>query len=714
MKVVLQSEAAECGLACMAMVASAHGLHLQLSELRQRCVLSMKGMNLSRLMGVADALGLQARALRVELEQLPRLRLPCILHWGMNHFVVLERVGRRDVSVIDPAFGRRRLSLQEVSAQFSGVALELSPGAQFSRRAALPAVRLSELTGRLVGIGRSLGLILLLSLALQVFVMSAPFLLQWVIDQVLVTADLDLLLLLGVGFALLLLMQVAVTVLRGWAVIWLSARLGLQWTAQVFGHLLKLPLEFFQKRHLGDVTSRMASVRSIQNTLTHSAVEAVIDGLMAMAVLSMMVLYSWKLALVTVLAMLLYLGVRLLAFHAMRSASEQQIVASAQQQSHLLESIRGMQSLKVAGIEAMRQSRYLNLLQTSTDREVQVARLQVGLSSANALILGGERIAVVWIGALLALAGGFSVGMLIAYLAYRELFSQRMSGLIDKCMEFRMLRLHGERLADIVRAEPEPQSALGAAVELPAQCSIEVRNLGFRYAEGEPWVLRGLSFRIEAGQALAIIGHSGCGKSTLLKLLLGLLKPSEGSIEVAGVELGRLGPRAFRAHVGAVMQDDQLFAGSIAENIALNAQEPDESRILQAARLAAIDQEIASMPMGYHSLIGDMGTSLSGGQKQRVILARALYREPRILFLDEATSHLDVACERLVNSAVQQLRITRVIVAHRPQTIASADRVLELRDGQVLRDYTPQPVDVDAMVTETVPASHACRLEAVA
>jgi len=257
-----------------------------------------------------------------------------------------------------------------------------------------------------------------------------------------------------------------------------------------------------------------------------------------------------------------------------------------------------------------------------------------------------------------------------------------------------MLRLHGERhgerLADIVLAPPEDDQALPEALP-PQDVRIEVRNLSFRYAEGEPWVLRDCSFSIAPGESVAIIGASGCGKTTLVKLLLGLLKPSEGSIHVGGHDLHKLGARNVRAIVGAVMQDDQLFAGSIADNIGFFDPEFDLGRVEQAARLAAVHEDIAAMPMGYHGLIGDMGSSLSGGQKQRIILARALYRQPKLLFLDEATSHLDVGNEQLVNTAIRRLQVTRVIVAHRPETIASADRVLVMEQGRIVQELRPQP-----------------------
>jgi ATP-binding cassette subfamily B protein RaxB len=279
--------------------------------------------------------------------------------------------------------------------------------------------------------------------------------------------------------------------------------------------------------------------------------------------------------------------------------------------------------------------------------------------------------------------GRLTVGMLFAFFAYKETFAARVSGLIDKAVDLKMLRLQGERLADIVLTAPEADTAMPGR---EVGTGIELRDVHFRYADGEPEVLRGLSLTIEPGESVAIVGPSGCGKSTLLKLMLGIHEPTSGVVLVGGVPLPRLGLRAWRDQVGVVMQDEPLFSGSVADNISFFAADPDPEWLRQCARVAAVHDEIEAMTMGYHTLIGDMGTALSGGQKQRILLARALYKRPRILMLDEATSALDIERERVVNQGVRQLALTRVLVAHRPETIASAGRVIALQEGRVAQD----------------------------
>ena len=689
---ILQSQASECGIACLAMMLAHHGNHQGVRDLRSRFGTSLKGVTLPQLISMAQASGLSARALRLDMDELASLQVPCILHWDLNHFVVLAKAGRHKITIFDPARGKRVLDRTEVSRHFTGVALELSPGVDFQPHPPAPAVTVRQLTGRVAGLWRTLGLVLALSAALQVFVIIGPFFMQWVVDQVMVSGDRDLLTVLGIGFGLALAMQVSIGLLRGWSVTYLSNQLGLQWMGNVFAHLLKLPLEFFEKRHLGDIVSRMGAVRAIQRTLTTSFVESLVDGIMAIVTLAMMLVYSWKLAMVTLLAVGLYMGIRTVAYRPLRDGTEQQLVAAAKQQSHLLESIRGMQSLKVTGTQGLREAAYQNLMHETTNHELWLARVGLGFNSANQLVFGVERIAVIWIGALLALSNQFSLGMLIAYLAYKDQFAQRIASLIDKWIEFRMLRLHGERLADIVLTPPETDASASFDGRLPQVASLQVEGLCFRYGDGEPDVIQDCSFEVRPGESVAIVGPSGCGKTTLIKLLLGLLSPTAGTIRFGGQDIRKLGLRNFLGTVGAVMQDDRLFAGSVAENIAFGEEVVDFERVEAVARMAAIHDEIAAMPMGYHSLIGDMGTTLSGGQKQRVILARALYREPTMLFLDEATSHLDVKCERLVNAAVRDMKITKVIIAHRRETIASADRVLTLRGGRLVDGLPPQRV----------------------
>jgi len=683
--VILQTEGAECGLACLAMIAARHGFDSDLATLRRRFSVSMKGATMADLVRVAGLLHLNPRAVRAEMEHLPQLELQCILHWDLNHFVVLKEVSGGRAVIHDPARGVRRLSLAEVSRHFTGIALELTPEADFRPGVEKQTVGLRQLLGRVTGLKRSLVQIFLLALALEAFVLLTPFYLQWVVDGVLVSNDRDLLVTLGIGFGLLVLIQVGAGAIRSWAVLHLSATLNLQWLGNVFAHLMRLPVSWFDRRHTGDVMSRFGAVQQIQKTMTTSFVEAVLDGLLVVVTLAMMLVYSGTLTTIAAAGVAAYALLRRAFFRPLREATEEAIVFDAKRSTHFLESLRGVQSIKLFNRQADRQARFMNLVVDAMNADIATRRLDLMFVVLHKLVFGLERVAVIWIGALLVLEHRFSVGMLFAFLAYREQFAQRVSALIDKAVELKMLRLQGERLADIVLAEPEP------VVDAPARLgqetpTLQLVDIGFAYSAAEAPVLRKLNLRIEPGDSVAIVGPSGCGKTTLLKCMLGILAPQAGQIRIGGVDLQQIGLRAWRDMIGTVMQEDQLFAGSIIDNITFFDADADTKWAEQCARVAAIADEIEAMPMGWHTLVGDMGTSLSGGQRQRILLARALYKRPKFLFLDEATSALDVEREREVNAAIRQLAITRVIVAHRPETIASAGRVIVLQDGRVAQD----------------------------
>ncbi|WP_304040260.1 peptidase domain-containing ABC transporter [Metallibacterium scheffleri] len=677
---LLQTEAAECGLASAAMVACFYGHDLDLPSLRQRESLSLKGMTLTQLIAVAGRLDLATRPLRVEMEHLRHLRMPCILHWDLNHFVVLKQATAKFLVIHDPAQGVRRMRMEEASKHFTGVALELWPAAQFKPQKARQSISIKGLMGEVHGLKRGLTQVLLLALALEGLVLVGPFYLQWVIDQVLVTHDASLLGVLVLGFLLLTVFQVAVTAMRAWSIVWISATLSVQWVSNLFGHLLHLPLAFFEKRHIGDVVSRFGSVQTIQRTLTTQFVGAILDGLMSIITLVVMALYSVPLTGLVLGAFALYALLRWGIFRPLRRATEDHLVYAARQQSDLLESIRGMQALKLANQQDQRRARYANTLVDTTQREIAIQRWTLAFQASNGLVFGAGRVLLIGLAALLVLRGEFSVGMLVAFVAYADQFTQRAGNLIDHWNEFKMLGLHAERVADIALTEPEAQlHGTYAGPDPDPEPRLEVKNLSFRYADGEPWVIQDLSFSIALGESLAIAAPSGTGKTTLAKLVLGLLEPTTGQILYGGIDIRTLGLAHYRSQVGAVMQEDSLFTGSIADNISLFDPETTPLKIEAAARQAQIHDEIAAMPMGCQTLVGDMGSSLSGGQKQRVLLARALYRKPRFLVLDEATSHLDVRTEQKVTGSLKRLKLTKLVFAHRRETLESADRVIQLR-----------------------------------
>lgn len=686
---ILQNESAECGLASLAMVANAHGAGLTLSELRRRFSISTKGATVKRLLDVASEIGFRGRAARVETEDLRRISTPCILHWDFSHFLVLESASNRGVILLDPAKGRRSASWAEVGQHFTGVAIELQPKSKFApNRIRAKKVRLLEVTGTIRGVWHSGLVVLCLSLTLQFITLAGPLYMQWVVDQVLIANDVDLLSVLALSFAVLVALEAVFNASRGWLLAYVSTTVLVQWNGNVFSHLLRLPMAWFEKRHLGDVMSRAGATQAIQRTLTSSFAEAVIDGLMASATLVLMLVYSPHLTVVAVFALMVYLLFQAVIYSRLREAMEQNLVRNARVNTHLIETIRGIQAVKLNGGEGIRLAQLENFLIDAMRSELQIAKLRVSTTTVNTSVFGLERVVVIWLGALSVLDGTLSLGMLVAYLAYKELFARRAMSFIDKWQEFRVLGLHVERLSDIVTTPIVGRSQYTILLD-SADRSLEFVDVSFRYSDSDPWILEHCSFRVESGECVALIGASGCGKSTLAKILLGLLPPTYGMVKLGGVNIEQLSASDLREQLAAVMQDDQLFSGSISDNISFFDTESDRCRVEDAATKAGLAHEIEAMPMKYDTLVGDLGSSLSGGQRQRLVLARALYRNPRVMLLDEATSHLDIRNEELVNDAIRKLSLTRLIIAHRPQTIASADRVLELGGGKVFAVQCP-------------------------
>jgi ATP-binding cassette subfamily B protein RaxB len=674
--VIFQTEAAECGLTCLAMIAAYYGKGIDLHELRRRFSISLRGTTLAHIIRFADRLDMTGRPLRIELEDLPLLKAPCVLHWDMSHFVVLKAATSKHVVVHDPALGKRTLSYAEASHHFTGVALELTPTPDFTSQDESPRLKLKDLTGRVVGLKRALGQIFALAAGLEIFAIISPLFLQLTIDKVVATTDRDLLVTLGAGFMLLIVLQALLGGIRSWTTLYFGTTLKLQWYANIFSHLVRLPVSFFEKRYFGDIMSRFESAEAIQRTLTNNFIEALLDGIISIFVLAVMFFYSVKLALVVVFSVLLYALLRNIAYQPLRGSMEDQIIRMAKQQSFFIETLRGIRTIKTFGREDNRKTKWMNLLVDTTNAQVATEKLNIMFHSANILIFGLQTVAIVWLGALLVLRGGFTVGMLFAFVAYQELFKARITALVDRLFEFRMLSLQAQRLADVVFEKPEAH-LLDVPSTDPADSFIEVKSLFFRYSDIDPWLLENVNLRIEPGECVAIVGPSGAGKSTLLKLMAGLLVPQAGDVVISGHSVST-SRAAVLGRVGFVLQDDSLFNGTISENISFAADIPDMDRVEECARLACLDDDILAMPMGYNTLIGDMGGALSGGQQQRLLLARALYAQPSILILDEATSHLDVPTEQRIAAMLAELRMTRVFAAHRPETIAIANRVITL------------------------------------
>lgn len=670
------------------MIAGHFGYHIELGELRRRYSVSLKGATLNQLKRTASALGLSSRALRLELEEITELRCPCILHWNLNHFVVVEKTrstisGKVTAVILDPAVGRKTLSLAELSKHFTGIALELLPTENFQRKSKQQTISIAEISGRIIGFRRALAKVILLAIVLEIFAIGSPLFNQFVVDEVIISGDKELLKTLAIGFILLLSTQAAISLARSWFLMRWSIDIGIKLTAKVFAHLIRLPISFFEKRSTGDIVSRFSSINSIQNTLTNIFVESALDGLMAILALIMMIIYSAKLSIIVLLSVIFYLAVRFVFYAPLREASRERTILAAKEGNFFIETLRAMTPIKLFSHEAERQGKWLNLKYDIINRDIETQKLAVLFKVFNLFVSGSQNIAMFYIGAELVMENSLTVGMLMAFSSYAATFSSRIFNLADSFISLKMLDVHLERLSDIALEPAEVSSSVKVDSKrlIP---DIVLRDVRFQYAESEPYILDGVNLSIFAGENIAIVGPSGCGKTTLCKIVLGLLSPTAGEITIGATPIEKIGTDSYRKMVGTVMQDDVLLTGSISDNIGFFDANTDIEWVEECAKLAAIHDEIASMPMGYQTLVGDLGSGLSGGQKQRILVARALYKRPNILILDEATSHLDINNERLVNSALKKLQITRITIAHRPETIASADRVVKIEGKSVV------------------------------
>ncbi|MFL0863820.1 peptidase domain-containing ABC transporter [Vibrio parahaemolyticus] len=680
---IMQTEMAECGLACIAMIATYHGHKLDVSYLRNIHTTSLDGMNLQQMLLLANNLDLAGRAIKCPLEKINKLSFPCILHWDLNHFVVLTGITSKGVRINDPAIGKRILSVSEISDHYTGVALELTPTIKFKKRDSRERMQLSQLWTRIVGLQSNLVSLLALSLVLQFIALTNPYYMQWVVDEVLLSHDKSLLTVLAIGFSLLLFINVIATAIRSYLILRLSSMMNMQLGINLLRHLLRLPMTYFEKRHIGDLVSRFSSLSQIREQLTTGLTEALVDGFMSVAVLCMMFVYSSQLTVIVLISVIIYALLRVSLYTRLKRYTEEMIRASAKEQSNFLESIRGIQTIKLHTSEYMRQSLWQNRYADLINAEIKLGKLNISFKLVNNLLFGLENIIVIYFSAIMVMNESLTVGMVLAYVAYKGQFTEHITKLIEQTISFRMMRLHLERISDIALSQVENNREAKILLG-DIKGEVKLDNVSFRYGKDRSWIVKNCNLTIKPGESIAIIGDSGCGKTTLVKLMLGLLEPSEGRILIDGKDIRKVGLIDYRKQVAAVMQDDTLLSGSILDNITFFDPEPSLIKVQKSAHQAAIDTDINSMPMGYNSLVGDMGNQFSGGQIQRLLLARALYKQPKVLFMDEATSHLDVQNEIYIGKNIQSLNMTRVIIAHRQETIKQADRVVKMNQGMII------------------------------
>lgn len=674
-----QGTIAECGLACLTMISVYHGHNVDLRSMRLKFPVNSRGITLSTLMDMCHSMGFLSRPIKLELDNIDKLKTPCVLHWDLEHFVVLSKVKRNLVIINDPAKGVLKLSFDEVSKHFTGIALEITKSESFTIITEKKKIKVFEVLGKIRGWSKTFLTVIFISFLLEVFSIVNPFYMQWIIDQVIVSADNSLLTLLSLIFLSIAIVNPVVSGFRDWCITRISSLIHIQWTQNVVTHLFKLPMAWFETRSVGDITSRIGSVGSIKDIITSNVLSAVIDGFMSLIMMVVMFFYSVKMTLFMVSFIVFYWLLRAFFIKKIQKQKEDVLESKAVQDSEIIESVRGMLTIKVTGIVRERLSRYINKSVDNSNKELSFYRVGICFSMLSHLLFGMCNIFIIWYGSNLTIHNNFTAGALIAFLSFSNMLGGRASSFIDKLIDVKLIKVYSERISDITLSTPIKRNLSKVSIDSIKENSLVLKNITFSYNDNEKPIFQDISLEIKTGSSIAIIGPSGSGKTTLAKIILGLFKPQKGVVLFGGVDIDKLDNDDFNGIIGAVMQDDQLFAGSILDNIVLFDSDINIELVVAVAKASFIHDDIMSMPMNYHTLVGDMGSSLSGGQKQRVLIARALYRKPRLLIMDEATSHLDIETEKAINNVISKMNVTRIIIAHRHETINMAENIFEIK-----------------------------------
>ena len=680
--IIRQTLASECGLTCIAMIANYLGVGADLVELRKQHSLSLCGATLKGITEICGRLRLSTRAVTCAVPELRKLRTPCLLHWRFNHFVVLRSANRSHVVIHDPARGIVREKYSQVAEAFTGVALEVSRAPGFRKTRPPPKLRLSGLLPVNLNMLRTLLGGLVLALICELLVLASPFYLQVVIDQVLGKGDALLLNTLCVGFGVMLVFQVIANTMRQLTFQYLSQVSVFDMTARILDKLLALPLAYFRDRDLGDVQHRVQSTRRVQNFIVHSAPAFLLDVLFFVLIVGLMTAYDRDLTMLAIIVTATWCLWRAMVFPLGLRLSNDIALSESFVETHFLETLRAVQTIKLANGEAARLSEWRDLFANGINEKIKAGNLAVLDSAIRQLLFQGLRVVCIYFLARKALEGQMSIGMVSAFVAYLGMFITRAGGIVDRSIEYKLLQVPLDRLADIVFNEDEP-TVQGGAERKRSEDEVELRHVAFTYGEQQPWILKDCSCRIPKDGFTAIAGRSGTGKSTLLRLMAGVESVSEGEIFVGGIAVRDWRTQSLRSRTATVFQEDCLLKGSVAENIALFDGKPEPERVRRAAKRACVDVEIEALPMGYETRIGDLGSSLSKGQLQRILIARAFYRRPKLLLLDEATSGLDALLEKRVIQSISQLDATRVVITHSDRMLEAADKVLWLHKGML-------------------------------
>jgi HlyB family type I secretion system ABC transporter len=686
-----QHSASDCGAACLVMIARYWGKHLSVNRLRDMANVDRNGASLRSLSAAAESIGFSTRPVKASLDQLAKQQLPAIVHWEGKHYIVVYEVTRKHVVVADPAIGQRTLSHQEFKAGWTGYALLLQPTA-FLKEVKEASTSFWQFFELMKPHGLVLLEVFIASLLIQVFGLITPLFTQLLLDRVVVQGSTLTLTAVGLGLLIFSLFRVAMTGLRQYLLAHTANRVDLALIVGFIRHTFRLPLSFFESRYVGDIISRVQENRKIQRFLTGEALSILLDLMTVFIYVGLMFWYSWKMALLALVIVPPFVLQALIATPFLKRISREIFNAVATESSYLIESLTGVRTVKSMAVEQTVRWRWEEFLNKSVKKaflgQIIGIRLQIFSSVIQAVVSTG----LLWFGAWLVIQNELTIGQLVA-------FNMLLGNVIDPFERLTVLWnqlqevvVSVERINDVIETEPEEDLLSSTRQSLPQlQGYIRFEQVTFRYhLESDINVLENLSFEVKSGQTVALVGRSGSGKTTVSKLILGLYLPTDGKVLIDGQDMSSLSLRSLRSQIGVVDQDTFLFGGTIRENISIAHPSATLEEIIEAARQAGADEFIKKLPMGYETQIGEGGGMLSGGQRQRLAIARALLGNPRVLVLDEATSHLDAESERIIQTNLNSILKDRttVIIAHRLSTIRNADLILVLDRGVLVESGT--------------------------
>lgn len=675
---IFQAESNECGLACLAMIGSYHGYKVDLHGLRTRFGPVALGSSAKHLLNLASQIELRGRALKFDLHDLKNLKLPAILHWNMDHFVVVKKIGRRSITVHDPAAGIKQYTIRELGFHLTGIALEFSPTANFKKNKKTSNIPIARLFKDIEFTSRNVAQIFIMTLVIQLLALLNPLYLQLVIDQGLIKGDAELVLMLGLVFAVVILLKSAVVHLRGMYLLQFGNRIGFQLLGNSAHHLLSLPSDFFSRREMGDIVSRFGSLDNIRKLITQEMITVVVDGIFSVITLAMLFLYSPLLASVVLSIVSLVVIVRLGSISHERNLRKLSLITYAKQQTKFMENIRSIRTSKVNGIELDRLSEWETDLVGQLNSSFGLESFHISLGTFQSIVLGIENIVVIYLGANAVIGSSMTLGQLMSFIFLKQHFSSSVFAMLPKLSELRMLNLEVERVSDFLATPKESTAAENSFISFSAGKKIEFRNLSIFYPGSTVPLTDNLNFEIETGQCIALTGSSGCGKSTLLKTLLKLEPNYRGEIIIGGHTLEKMSRHELRAQVSAVMHDDVLLSGDLAYNINLGIGTADHEKLTRLCAELGINELIESLPLGLCTEVGELGNLLSAGQMQRILLARALYRSPKLLLLDESLSHLNHEAAAQLLHVLKKSGATIILVTHDARLISLTDKELRL------------------------------------